>query len=970
MAWNCTGGVETSVTDENGKTKSATYSTDPDFWRPNTTTDQESNATNMTYTVSSTGVTSMESSLLFNGSVSTSDTLTTEDGLGRTHVSQVKESPSSSEYDSVEMDYDSLGRPSRKTLPYQATAGTPNSSAPSTSTTYDALNRKLTLKDSETSPLTVTFAYNQNDTYQTVGPAPTGENTKRKQFEYDALGRLTSVCEVTNATGSGACNQTSAVTGYWTTYTYDLNNNMTGVTQNAQSSGSHQTRTYAYDDLGRMTSEINPESNPASGGTTPYTYTYDTDATCGTSKGDLVKKVDPVGNTTCYTYDALHRPTSVTYAGPYSSSTPNKYFVYDAATVNGVAMANVKSRMAEAYTATSPTGTKITDIGFSYSARGEKSDVYESTSHSGGYYYSSATYWANGASETLGSNIATLPAFTYATDGEGRINTVSASVGPQNPVTGTTYNFASLPTQVNLGSSDVDSFQYDPNSNRMTQYKFTVNSQSVVGALTWNSIGTLETLAITDPFYAAGNQTCAYAHDDVSRIASVNCGSPWSQTFSYDAFGNVNKSGTVSFQPTYSYLTNRMTQVGSSTPTYDANGNATNDTAHTYAWDAAGRPVTIDGVGLTYDALGRMAEQNKSGIYSQIVYTPIGAKFALMSGQTLTTAFVPLTNGSQAVYTTSGLAYYRHSDWVGSSRFASTPSRTLYFDGAYAPFGEAYAETGTAVLSFTGMNQDTDPNLFDFPAREYNDIHGRWPSPDPAGMTAAQMNNPQSWNRYAYVLNSPATLTDPLGLRPRQCLIAETVLQPACLLSGNTVVDGASAGAGIADVVAAFSADPNDPSQNPCGMCLYLNSSGTGLDNQPGPSGNVNGIDTNSTASECGATAGFFISEANGTMSSLVVNYDPDSNYIFATSLSPDNWTYGTMGLPGSPEWQSPNYGDIQFMSQQANWQLAYSGFGASLFSCAFDVLDWPPSVGVKSTINAAQCLYNTFTSPNVGSPW
>jgi hypothetical protein len=190
------------------------------------------------------------------------------------------------------------------------------------------------------------------------------------------------------------------------------------------------------------------------------------------------------------------------------------------------------------------------------------------------------------------------------------------------------------------------------------------------------------------------------------------------------------------------------------------------------------------------------------------------------------------------------------------------------------------------------------------------------------------------------------------------------------LLSGNTVVDGASAGAGIADVVAAFSADPNDPSQNPCGMCLYLNSSGTGLDNQPGPSGNVNGIDTNSTASECGATAGFFISEANGTMSSLVVNYDPDSNYIFATSLSPDNWTYGTMGLPGSPEWQSPNYGDIQFMSQQANWQLAYSGFGASLFSCAFDVLDWPPSVGVKSTINAAQCLYNTFTSPNVGSPW
>jgi hypothetical protein len=55
--------------------------------------------------------------------------------------------------------------------------------------------------------------------------------------------------------------------------------------------------------------------------------------------------------------------------------------------------------------------------------------------------------------------------------------------------------------------------------------------------------------------------------------------------------------------PTYSYLTNRMTQIGSSTPTYDANGNVTNDFLHTYTWDANGRPVTVDGVGLTYERL-------------------------------------------------------------------------------------------------------------------------------------------------------------------------------------------------------------------------------------------------------------------------------------------------------------------------------------------------------------------------------
>ena len=225
----------------------------------------------------------------------------------------------------------------------------------------------------------------------------------------------------------------------------------------------------------------------------------------------------------------------------------------------------------------------------------------------------------------------------------------------------------------------------------MTQYKFNVNGQSVVGALTWNPIGTLESLTVTDPFYSGGNQSCSYTHDDLTRIASANCGTPWSQTFSYDAFGNLSKSGTSSFQPTYSYLTNRMTQIGSSTPTYDANGNVTNDFLHTYTWDAAGRPVTTDGVGLTYDALGRMVEQNRSGVYTEIVYGPGGHKLALMSGQTLQKAFVPLTGGSSAVYNSSGLAYYRHSDWLGSSRFASTPTRTMYSDGAYAPFGEAYA---------------------------------------------------------------------------------------------------------------------------------------------------------------------------------------------------------------------------------------------------------------------------------------
>ena len=206
-----------------------------------------------------------------------------------------------------------------------------------------------------------------------------------------------------------------------------------------------------------------------------------------------------------------------------------------------------------------------------------------------------------------------------------------------------------------------------------------------------------------------------------------------------------------------------IASIGNCTPSYDLDGDVQNDCMHSYAWDANGRPVTADGVGLTYDALGRMVEQNRSGAYTEIVYSPTGAKLALMNGTTLVKGFVPLTGGAMAVYNSTGLAYYRHADWLRSSRFASTPSRTMYSDTAYAPFGEAYAQAGTTDLSFTGMNQDTVANLYDFPAREYG-IQGRWPSPDPAGVSSMHLADPQTLNRYAYVRNSPLRIVDPVGL--------------------------------------------------------------------------------------------------------------------------------------------------------------------------------------------------------------
>ena len=187
------------------------------------------------------------------------------------------------------------------------------------------------------------------------------------------------------------------------------------------------------------------------------------------------------------------------------------------------------------------------------------------------------------------------------------------------------------------------------------------------------------------------------------------------------------------------------------------------DGSHTYTWDADGNSITVDTVGLTFDAFDRVVEQARGTSYTELVYTPTGVKIALMSGQNLQKALVPLPGQATAVYTSSGLDHYRHSDWIGSARLTSSPARAYISSVAYAPFGETYGSSGTTDPSFTGQNPDTVSTDYDFLFREYS-IQGRWSSPDPAGLSAANPALPQSWNRYAYVLGNPLAFTDPLGL--------------------------------------------------------------------------------------------------------------------------------------------------------------------------------------------------------------
>jgi RHS repeat-associated protein len=204
----------------------------------------------------------------------------------------------------------------------------------------------------------------------------------------------------------------------------------------------------------------------------------------------------------------------------------------------------------------------------------------------------------------------------------------------------------------------------------------------------------------------------------------------------------------------------------------------------------------------------------------------------VMSGTTLQKGFIPLPTGAKAIYTASGLTYYRHHDHLGSSRLATTPSRTLYSSTAYAPFGEPYAGTTTTDLSFTGQDQDTTSGMHDFMDRRYMPVQGRWLTPDPIGLAAVDPSSPQTWNRYAYVANNPLAMIDPfgddecywIGTSEWHCVLPTPPCPPAGCASappppGTTGTGGTTGGnPGSPSAGGQTGSTPTPTPPNPCGQ--------------------------------------------------------------------------------------------------------------------------------------------------------
>ena len=116
------------------------------------------------------------------------------------------------------------------------------------------------------------------------------------------------------------------------------------------------------------------------------------------------------------------------------------------------------------------------------------------------------------------------------------------------------------------------------------------------------------------------------------------------------------------------------------------------------------------------------------------------------------------------VVISSGNPYYYLSDQIGSTSVVSSgDGKAISWEADYFPYGGVQIITNnlTNPYRFAGYENDTETG-YNYAVFRYQSPNlGRFFSPD---RIAGAAENPQSWNRYGYVLNNPVGLVDPLGL--------------------------------------------------------------------------------------------------------------------------------------------------------------------------------------------------------------
>jgi len=173
-----------------------------------------------------------------------------------------------------------------------------------------------------------------------------------------------------------------------------------------------------------------------------------------------------------------------------------------------------------------------------------------------------------------------------------------------------------------------------------------------------------------------------------------------------------------------------------------------------------------------YDPQGQRVGKQQADTMEDYVYDPQGHIISVHDGSAnLLRAELHTPEGRHvATWNPSanyGPLFWNHVDWLGTHRVRTDSTGTAREWCSDTPYGMNLACTpgDTSPMHFTGKQRDYETGLDNFGARYFGGGNslGRFVTPDPL-LNSGRPDDPQSWNRYAYVNNNPLRYNDPFGL--------------------------------------------------------------------------------------------------------------------------------------------------------------------------------------------------------------
>jgi RHS repeat-associated protein len=663
--------------------------------------------------------------------------------------------------------------------------------------TYDGLNR-------------VTKVTHQDNNYATTSYGPAVGATVSQSCSASTYGRGYPVLVVDEAgnkrqtwtDGFGRVIETdepnaSGMLSAYTCYSYDLNNNLTGVL----AADGTQTRTYTYDMLSRLTLKTEPES-----GTTNFYYTTSGGSLCSGDPSEVCRRTDARSITTTYSYDALNRLTGKSY----SDSTSSVTYSNDQTSYNGLTITNGKGRRTGMSDGSGQTAWSYDSLGNILTEKRTINGQTKTMSYTYNYDGSIATITYPG-NRTVTYNVGNAQRPTSAQDTTNSINFV----------TNGTYAPPGGPGSFQNGSSLVSTYFYN---NRLEPCRISVkNTGTAPSTCASATAGTVFDLTFS---YVSGNngntatqtnnvtsgRTQNYTYDPLNRLLTAQAsassgGDCWGQSFgnggppptmAADALANLFYStSTQCSSPQPRFTVNGNNQFTGTGISYDSDGDMTQDTVYSYTYNAENRIITATGMTggpycYTYDGNGlRVMKAHANGGSCTGTVTVDMLYWRNIAGNTIaeTDGSGSTTNSSYNEYLffagrriaqsnpSSGSVYYYFVDHLGSTRVVTTATGTACYEVDYLPYGNentpsGFTNTCSTRYRFTGYERDAETaygtsagNDYAF-ARYYNSRLGRFMTGDPLG---GDTSDPQTLNRYSYVRNNSLNAVDPSGMNLAWC---------------------------------------------------------------------------------------------------------------------------------------------------------------------------------------------------------